>query len=156
MKTTISNSFLNFLPRRILLLTLFISCFGSSAFSQNWFHIACTNNSSCFWVQVEAFDASNNSLGILNPNSGVTFPGGTNNVGCLPQSAALDHFDITVSTSTFPVCTASNTVSISGLTSTPTTFPLVCGLNSCGSASIPISTSGTSCLGFSTWLITVN
>jgi len=131
MKTTNSKPAPNFLPRRILLLVLFISCFGLSAYSQNLFSVWVANNTSCDWSKVEAFDASNNSLGVYTTtiNSGTpTFQ----ILFCMPQASSLDHFII---------------VSACGNTTVPLTGATMCSFVPCSSSTINVSSSTTTCSG---------
>jgi len=99
MKTTNSKPVRNFLPRRILLLVLFISCFGLSAYSQNLFTIEfkpptdITLTQGCDWTKVEAF---NGTLS-LGQTSGVFSKGNWYSLSCQAQASSLTHVIITPS-----------------------------------------------------------
>lgn len=134
MKITNSKPILNFLPRRILLLALFIPCFGMSSYSQNLFSVEVQNLTNCAWTKVEAFDASNNSLGVYS--STTTMPAGMGIpftiMSCLPQASQLDHFVIS---------------SACGLTTVPLTGATMCNFPPCSSSIISVSSGIINCSG---------
>jgi hypothetical protein len=131
MKTTKLKPILNLISKRIFLIILFISCFGVSAYSQNFFSVYAANGTTCSWSKVEAFDASNNSLGVWNTtiNAGAS---STQIMFCLPQANVLDHFII---------------VSACGNTTVPLSGTTMCSFLPCNSGVINVSSSPVSCSG---------
>lgn len=126
MKKTILKQF-----ALVLLLTV---GFHLSALSQNSFSVEVRNLTSCAWTKVEAFDASNNSLGVYS--SATMMPAGMSSpltiMNCLPQASSLDHFVIS---------------SACGLTTVPLTGATMCNFVPCSSSTISVTTGTVTCMG---------